>query len=184
AALAGEQAIGAGGMAVTATVRNANTTAAKLVTSVGSGQQATVQIIVGQARSPSTVVAGGVEYDPLAVGIDTVSASIPGFTIFQGAPDSVAVSVTTPLLNMFLPARGRGRRGVALQDNASGAWRPSNRGPGSLRVHLASSNPPVLLIPPDAATPATPTLDVQVPVNQGSISYFVQGVGTGTATIS
>jgi hypothetical protein len=183
-ALAAEQAIRTGGSAVTATVRNANTTAAKLVTSVGGGQQVTVQIAVGQARSPSTVATGGVEYDPLAVGIDTVSASIPGFTIFQGAPDSVAVSVTTPLINMFTPAQGTGRLGVGLQDNGSGSLQTANPGPTSLTVHLVSSNPSVLLIAPDAITPGTPTLDVQVPANQSGISYFVQGVGTGTATIS
>jgi trimeric autotransporter adhesin len=183
-ALAAEQAIRAGGIAVTATVRNANTTAAKLVTAVGGGQQATVQIAVGQARSPSTVGNGGVEYDPLAVGIDTVSAAIPGFTIFQGAPDSVAVSVTTPLITMFTPAQGTGRLGVGLQDNGSGSLQTANPGPSALTVHLVSSNPSVLLIAPDAATPGTPTLDVQVPVSQSGISYFVQGVAAGTATIS
>jgi hypothetical protein len=183
-ALAAEQAIRAGGSSVIATVRNANITAAKLATSVGGGQQVTVPIAVGQARSPSTVATGGVEYDPLAVGIDTVSASIPGFTIFQGAPDSVAVSVTTPLISMFTPAQGTGRLGVGLQDNGSGSLQTANPGPGTLTVHLVSSDPSVLLIAPDAATPGTPTLDVSVPVNGSGISYFVQGVGTGTATIA
>lgn len=182
--LAAEQAIRAGGGAVTATVRNANTSAAKLVTSVGGGQQVTVQIAIGQARSPSTVATGGVEYDPLAVGIDTVSAAIPGFTIFQGAPDSVAVTVTTPLITMFTPAQGTGRLGVGLQDNGSGSLQTANPGPTALTVHLASSDPAVLVIAPDATTPGTPTLDIQIPANQSGISYFVQGIGVGTATIT
>ena len=183
-ALAAEQSIRVGGTAVTATVRNRNTSAAQLVTTALTGQQVNVTIPIGQARSPNTVGTGGVEYDPLVVGIDTVSASIPGFVIFPGAPDSVQVSVTTPLITMFTPAQGTGRLGAGLQDQGSGSLQTANPGPGSLTVHLVSSNPAVMLLAPDAATPGQPTLDVQVPFNQSSFSYFIQGIGTGTATVT
>ena len=183
-ALAAEQAIRVGGTAVTATVRNRNTSAAQLVTTALTGQQVSVTIPIGQARSPNTVGTGGVEYDPLVVGIDTVSASIPGFVIFPGAPDSVQVAVTTPLITMFTPAQGTGRLGAGLQDQGSGSLQTANPGPGSLTVHLVSSNPAVMLLAPDAATPGQPTLDVQVSVNQSSFNYVVQGIGTGTATVT
>jgi hypothetical protein len=183
-ALSAEQAIRMGGTAVTATVRNRNTSAAQLVTTALTGQQVSVTIPIGQARSPSTVGTGGVEYDPLVVGIDTVSASIPGFVIFPGAPDSVQVTVTTPLITMFTPAQGTGRLGAGLQDQGSGSLQTANPGPGTLTVHLVSSDPAVMLLAPDAATPGQPTLDVQVSINQSSFNYFVQGIATGTATVT
>ena len=182
--LSAEQAIRAGGTAVTATITNSNATAARLVTTTDTSQQVTVTIPVGQARSGNTVAAGGVEFDPLGAGFDTVTASIPGFVIFPGAPDSVAVTVTAPVINMFTPAQGTGRLGIGLQDQGSGSLQVSNPGPGSLTVHLVSSDAAALLLAPDAVTPGQPTLDVQVPVSQSSFSYFIQGVGAGTATIT
>ena len=183
-ALAAEQSIRIGGNVATATVRNKNTTAAQLVTAPLTGQVVTVQVAIGQARSPSTVALGGVEYDPLAIGLDTVSASIPGFVSFQGAPDSVAVSVTAPLITMSTPAQGTGRLGVGLQDQGSGSLQTANPGPSPLTVHLVSSDPTALLLAPNATTPGTSALDVQVPVNQSGFTYFIQGVATGSATIT
>ena len=182
--LSAEQAIRAGGTAVTATITNSNATAARLVTTTDTSQQVTVTIPVGQARSGNTVAAGGVEFDPLGAGVDTVSATIPGFVVFPGAPDSVAVTVTAPAITMFTPAQGTGRLGIGLQDQGSGSLQVSNPGPGPLTVHLVSSDAAALLLAPDATTPGQSTLDVQVPVSQSSFSYFIQGVGAGTATIT
>jgi hypothetical protein len=185
-ALVAEQSIRAGGSAATATIHNSNAAAAQLVTTATTGQQVSVTIAVGQARSPTTVGTGGVEFDPLGAGTDTVSASIPGFVIFPGAPDSVAVSVSAPLINMFTPAQGTGRLGAGLQDQGSGSLQVANTGPGPLTVHLVSSQPSILLLAPDAATPGQPTVDIQVPVNGSSFSYFVQGLEntSGTPTIT
>ena len=182
--LSAEQAVRAGGAAVTATITNSNATAARLVTTPDTSQQVTVTIPVGQARSGNTVATGGVEFDPIGAGVDTVSAVIPGYVIFPGAPDSVAVTVTAPAITMFTPAQGTGRLGIGLQDQGSGSLQVSNPGPGPLTVHLVSSDAAALLLSPDAATPGQSTLDVQVPVSQSSFSYFIQGVGSGTATIT
>ncbi|HKC48485.1 MAG TPA: Ig-like domain-containing protein, partial [Gemmatimonadales bacterium] len=182
--LAVEQSVRAQAPTLTATIKNRNSGAAQLVTTALTAQQVTVSISAGQSRSPSTKAAGGVEYDPLGAGPDTVTATIPGFGIFPGTQDSVPVTVSAPLINMFTPAQGTGRLGVGLQDQGSGSLQVANPGPGSLTVHLVSSDPAVLLLAPDAATAGTPTLDVQVPILQSGFSYFIQGVGTGTATIT
>ncbi len=87
-----EQSVRAGGSAVTATISNSNPAVAQLVTAAATGQSATVQIAAGQSVSPSKVFPGWVEFDPLASGTTTVSATIPGFiTTTKG---SVLVTVT------------------------------------------------------------------------------------------
>lgn len=71
-----------GGVAVTATVSLQNSTppgAAQPTTTAGSGQSRTVTIAVGQANSPASLAAGGIEFDPLAAGTAQVTADIPGF---------------------------------------------------------------------------------------------------------
>jgi hypothetical protein len=63
-----------------------------LVTTVTTGLQVNVTIGIGQARSPSTVATGGVEFDPLAQGTTTVSVSISGYAAMLAG--SVVVNVT------------------------------------------------------------------------------------------
>jgi hypothetical protein len=91
-AMSYEQAIRAGGTALTATVTNSNATAGQLVTTAGAGQSRTVQVSPGQARSPSNVTSGGVAFDALAVGQTTVAIqTATGFLILPTA--SVVVTV-------------------------------------------------------------------------------------------
>ena len=91
-ALSAEQSVRAGGSPVTATITTSSSTAAQLVTTATTGLQVSVDIAVGQARSASTVVTGGVEFDPLAQGTTTVTATISGFLAMLGG--SVIVNVT------------------------------------------------------------------------------------------
>jgi hypothetical protein len=91
-AMSVEQAIRAGGTALTATVTNSNGTAGQLVTTAGAGQSRTVQVLTGQARSPSTVTGGGIAFDALAVGQTTVTIqTATGYLILPTA--SVVVTV-------------------------------------------------------------------------------------------
>jgi len=90
--LSAEQAVRAGGSPVTATITSTSSTAAQLVTTATTGLQVDVTIGVGQALSPASVATGGVEFDPLAQGSTTVSASIPTFVAMLGG--SVIVNVT------------------------------------------------------------------------------------------
>ena len=72
---------------------NSNATVAQLVTTGGSGAQATVTVPVGLSNSPTSKAAGGVEFDPLATGITTLSTSVTGFyNSWPGAPLIVTVT--------------------------------------------------------------------------------------------
>jgi hypothetical protein len=90
-----EQQIRFGGPAFTATVSNSNASAAQLVTQGGNTQSASVTIAPGQARSPFGASNGGVEFDPLAPGTTSVSATfptIPGFIVIPTATVGVTVN--------------------------------------------------------------------------------------------
>jgi hypothetical protein len=171
-----EQVIRAGGTAVTATITSTAPTVGQLVTSAFSGSSVTVPIGIGQSRSPGTVAAGGVAFDPLTAGTTTIAATIPGFTSLAGA--SQAVTVTAPAISI-----GTLTVGAGLQENTSGslgAAAPT----GGVLVHISSSNPSVALVSPNATTPGSASIDV--PVNAGSsfFSYYVQGVEGAAATVS
>jgi hypothetical protein len=77
--LVAEQSVAAGGSPLTVTITSSSSTAAQLVTTATTGLSVNVSIAAGQARSPSTVATGGVDFDPLAQGSTTVSAAISGF---------------------------------------------------------------------------------------------------------
>jgi len=87
-----EQAIRAGGTAVTATVTSSDVAVGQLVTTAQTGGTVTVTIAVGQARSPGTVAAGGMALDPLTAGQTTVSATIPGLIALPTAAVTVTVN--------------------------------------------------------------------------------------------
>jgi hypothetical protein len=87
-----EQLIRPGGTALTATITNSNATAAQLVTQALTGQSVTVGIAIGSSRSPSTLVAGGVQFDPLAAGSTTVQAGITGVFAIPSATRTVTVT--------------------------------------------------------------------------------------------
>jgi hypothetical protein len=87
-----EQAIRAGGLAVTATVTTSAPGVAQLVTTALTGGTVTVVIAGGQSRSPGTVALGGVAFHPLALGTTNVGATIPGFFALPGALIPVTVN--------------------------------------------------------------------------------------------
>ena len=84
------QAVAAGSSLV-ATVTNSAAGVAQLVTAAGGAQSRAVTIAAGSSASPATVAAGGIEFDPLAAGVTTVVATIPG--VVSTAAGSVTVTV-------------------------------------------------------------------------------------------
>jgi hypothetical protein len=86
------QDVRAGSLGLTATLVNSNLNAAQLVTAAATGQQVSVSIAAGQSDSPLTVPGGGVALDPLAAGMTTVSASVPGFIALPAATVQVTVN--------------------------------------------------------------------------------------------
>ncbi|MDH3496619.1 MAG: hypothetical protein OER21_07645, partial [Gemmatimonadota bacterium] len=170
-----EQAIRAGGTAVTATVTTSNAGVGQLVTESLTGGTVTTTIAVGQARSPSSVTNGGIEFDPLTAGATTVSATIPNFIALPSA--SVAVTVSTPTLTLFSQTVGSG-----LQYNTSGTL--GAPAPAGTVVRITSSNPSVALVAPDASTPGTPFIDLALATGVNSFGYYVQGAEGATGTVS
>ncbi|MCL4215108.1 MAG: hypothetical protein KJZ74_14455, partial [Gemmatimonadales bacterium] len=81
-----------GGAARTVTVTNSSAAAARLVTTALTGQSVTAQIVAGQNRTASGAAAGGVEFDPLASGTTTVTASSAGALALPGSSVTVTVS--------------------------------------------------------------------------------------------
>jgi hypothetical protein len=86
-----EQAIRAGGTAVTATLTSGTPGVGQLVTTAQTGGTVTVTIGPGQTRSPNTVATGGVAFDPLTAGTTTVRATIAGFVALPDATVLVTV---------------------------------------------------------------------------------------------
>ena len=172
-----EQTIRAGGTAVTATLTTSAPAVGQLVTSGGSGSNATVVIGVGQSRSPGSVATGGVALDPQTAGTTTVGATIPGYTALPGAQVTVTVSVPTITI-------GDVTVGAGLQESASGSLQAAAPA-GGVQVHLISSNPSRVLVSPNAATPGSDSIAITVPQGQSSFSYYLQGVegAVGTATV-
>ncbi len=132
-----------------------------------------VTIPAGQVEVTSTLTYGGSATLPCNT---TVTANAPDIT-----PDNMTVNVNpAPGINVFnTTATGSG-----LMRFQSGSLAASNHGGVTLR--LASADPQVLLLSPDAATQGTPFIDI--PMNNGvtSFSYFTHGLegATGTITIT
>jgi cold shock CspA family protein len=162
------------GGGLVATVTNANPAAAQLTTAGGSGQSVMVEIPAGLYYSET------VWFDPLGVGETTVEASIPGFiTTAAGAADVMVGSSGIAMVG--LPAtvgaglqRGYGSQLAALDGSDH----------GGVTVHIESDDPSVALVALDAATPATPAVDVFLPNGSIYAYYVIEGVAEGTATIT
>jgi len=173
------QTIRAGGASLVATIKNSNHPVGELITTALTGDSVIVSIAVGSATSPATVAAGGVSFDGTASGSTTVSATIPGFIAVAAASQNV--NVTAPSIAM----NGLGNIGAGLQGSANSATLSVSTH-GGVTVHIASSNPSVALVSPNASTAGIAAIDVVVPNLSSQATFHVQGVEntTGTSNIS
>jgi hypothetical protein len=171
-----EQVIRAGGTALTATVTSSAPGVGLLVTTAQSGGTVTVGVGVGQSRSPTSVLAGGMAFDPLTAGTTDVRATIPGVVSLPNA--TVTVTVSAPVITLFQATVGDG-----LQENTSGSLGAPAPTGGTV-VRITSSNPAVALVSPNATTPGTPFIDVPVGQSASSFGYFVQGVEGASGTVN
>ena len=72
--------------AVHVKIKSSNVAYGQLVTNTTSGAQVTVDVPVNGYYSPTTRAEGGVEFDPVAVGMTTVSTQVNGFSnIWSGS---------------------------------------------------------------------------------------------------
>jgi hypothetical protein len=148
-----------------------------LVTSAGSGPTATVQIPIGQYYTPTSIATGGVALDVLTAGSTVVTAGIPTYIPTDQATRTVAVVQSYITTNA-------GTVGAGLQNAFSIGLNGSNH--PNLTLHIASDNPGVVLVAPDASTPGTASIDIPVTTGIANVSYYIQGVDgtTGTAVIT
>lgn len=169
------QAVRPGIGALTVTIASSDSSKARLVTTARSGDTVTVSIPAGQYYSPTSgAAAGGAALDLRSAGTTTLSATAPGF--LQRPNATPVVTITSPVVYVYAATVGSG-----LQTNASaylGAPAPT----GGVTVTLVSSNPSAILLAPTAGTPGTSSITVNVPQNQTSIGYYVQGIEATTGT--
>ncbi|MEP6573732.1 MAG: hypothetical protein ABJD11_13595, partial [Gemmatimonadota bacterium] len=151
-----EQVVRFGGSVKTATIASRANGVAQLVDSLGPTQSATVHIVPGQSRSPFTAPVGGVEFDPLGAGTDTVTSSLPGYALLP--QDTVRVVVTAPPINLSTIQVGSG-----LMANLGASLGATNH--GGVNVTIKSSDPTVALLAPDATTLGADSIVIFVPNN-------------------
>ncbi len=165
---------------LTVTFVSSDPSVGQLVDSVSAAGSLTAQIAEGQTRTPTSVANGGVAVDPLGPGTTTISASIPGYVSTPSAAYDVTVSA--PAITVTTGTNATTASG--LQRSQSASLGASNH--GGVDVVIKSSDPGILRISPDQATPGTDSIIVPVADGSTYISYYIQGMEdtTGTVTVT
>ena len=175
------QSVRAGGTALTATVKNSNHPVGDLITTPLTGDSVVVSITPGNSSSPGTVATGGVAFDGTQLGSTVVSATIPGLIATTAA--SQTVNVTQPSISL----NGLGTVGSGLQGPVNSATLSASQH-GGVTVHVASANPSVALVAPNATTAGSASFDVFLANGSASVTLCVSGMenvtGTSLVTVS
>jgi len=94
-------------------------------------------------------------------------------------PDSLLVTVNpTPSFNVS----GTTTLGSGLQTSGFASLQASNHGGTTVRV--TSADPAKLLVAPNATTAGSPFIDIPIPVNGTSVSYYLQALDGQTGNVS
>lgn len=160
-----EQPLRANSPGITATLAHSNPAVAKLLTSA-SLDTVTVPIVATQARSPGTVATGGVEYNPAQPGIDTVTASIPGFVAVGNSRQQVTITGQAISMATSLTI------GSGMQVGSSGGLGATNYGQDT--VYLTVTDSSKFLIAPNGSTVGKGTLAIPMTAPATAFSYTVQ----------
>lgn len=171
------QLVRAGSPGLTATLILSNGAVGQLVKTSTANDTVTVSIPAGQSNSAATVAAGGVAFDPLAVGTTLITATIPGFLSVGTATQQLVVS------SHVVTMAGIDNIGAGLQTGPVTATLGLAQH-GGVTVHLVSSDPSIALVSPNFSTPGSPSLDFPLSNGSTQVSFFVQGVATGSSTIT
>ena len=181
------QAIRAGGMARTVTLTSSDPNVGRVKSAAGEGASTTVTIPAGASYTEYAAV----QFVPVAPGTTTVSATIPAFVSVGSA--NADVRVDPPAITVYSPYAYPVYQifpryvGAGLQDGPYWFTLGGSAHGGS-RVRVTSSDPARALVSPDADTPGSPWIEIQVADGQTSASFFVQGLegasGDVTVTVS
>jgi hypothetical protein len=171
------QSIRAGGVPVAVTVTTSAPSVGRLITSLTQGNSADLVIAAGTSTTPSTLAAGGVQFDPLTTGASVISAA----SASAASANTVTVNINGQGISLLTTSI---TVGAGLQDGSYTA-RLAVSTHGGTTVRIQSSDPTRVLIAPNSSTPGAPYIDV--PVANGSIdaSYWVQGLeGAAGSTVT
>ncbi len=163
-----------GGAPLAVTLVNSTTGVADLATLADTADLVSATIAAGTSASGS-LANGGVEFDPVAPGTTTVSATIPGYIATTAATQSV--TITAPAINM-----GSGIVGAGLMTAVNGSLATGTHPSDSLT--LTSSQPSVLLLSPNTATPGTASIRIGINAGATSFSFLIHGVDGQTGSVA
>ncbi len=171
------QAVRMGGPTLTTTVVTSQPSVGILVTNADTAASIMMDIAPGLFQTPTTVAPGGVALDPLTAGMTTVSATIPGHAPTPNSDWDVAIS--SPAITLSGMTVGGGLQGSCNSCVDLGA---SSRFHGGVTVTLTSSDSSLLLLAPDAATPGTGTLQINLADGSYRATYYAQALNLGSNT--
>jgi hypothetical protein len=171
------QNIRAGGTPINVTFAVDSVSVGLLKTGAIQDDTVTATIPVGFYYTPGTVASGGVAFDPVGPGTVTMTARSTELITQPNATQQV--TVTAPGISV-----GARTVGAGLQEGTSFGLGASNH--GGVTVTLTSSDSSRVLLAPDASTPGTGTVSINVADGSTGIGFYVQGVEgtTGTSSIT
>ncbi|MEQ1857125.1 MAG: hypothetical protein ABL963_11665, partial [Longimicrobiales bacterium] len=171
------QNVRAGGPPVVVTFAVDSVNVGLLKAGVIQDDTVTATIVPGVYYTPTSIAAGGVGFDPVGVGIATVTARASGF---------VAQPIATQQVTVTAPTSSIGARtiGAGLQESTSFGLGASNH--GGITVTLTSADSSRVLLSPNVSTPGTGSLSIVVPNGSTSVGFYVQGIEgtTGTSLVT
>jgi hypothetical protein len=169
------QAVRPGGTTAVPVFRVSTPSVGRLATPGGLADSSVGSIVPGQYQSQVGLAAGGQAFKALTTGLDTVSVTAAGFVTLPQA--IVGVTVSTPGITLYPPSYG-----VGSGLEASGSFYLGASRHGGVNVVVKSSQPSVMLVSPDAATPGTDSIVIFIPDGQTYASFYVQGVDSAVGT--
>jgi hypothetical protein len=183
-AIHAEQAVAPTAEPFEVTLASSNPAVAEVADAFGVGSPQTVTIGAGQSRSAAGIGTGGVElrFDAPITGTTTVSATAPGFdAAFAQASAVVDVDVTQATITL---SSSETEVGAGLEGTVTLVL--SGASHGGVTVHVASSDPSVLKLAPDATTAGAASIDMVFPDGDASETFRMLAVAgaTGSVTIT
>jgi hypothetical protein len=139
---------------LTFTVSNSSAGVAQLVTQAGAAQSRDVAIGFGEQATPSTLVAGGIEFDPVASGQTTVTVTRAGFLTTTAGSVTVTVTNGQGIARQHIGALDPLTEGFALVGVTSGTPVLNDQGSGLDSWRVLGTNASTGYYKSSALTPA------------------------------
>ena len=157
---------------LTVTVTSSTPSVGALLSGGVNSGTATGTIPVGAYTTSSGT---GFTFVPLTDGTTTLAVSAPGFTSVSTnyGPASQAVAIGQAALTL--------QSGITVGNGLQSAMNLNLQAAndGGVTINIASGNPALLLVSPNATTPGSSFINISLPSGTSSYSFYVQGVAGG-----